>query len=140
MIRLLLEYPGLARLAPSPEDLKAISAPGFDLFAEIVELSKKNLGTTAGAILESFRGQEAEKHLSSLMRWTPVELSGVKDEEEVHAVFEQGMRRFRLQRVRQQIGVLEAKQAEEETLSQAEQEELANLRKERAELARAPGG
>lgn len=140
MIRLLLEYPGLARLVPSPEDLKAISAPGFDLFAEIVGLSKKNPDTTAGAILESFRGQEAEKHLNSLMRWTPVELSGVKDEEEVHAVFEQGMRRFRLQRVRQQIGVLEAKQAEEGTLSQAEQEELANLRKERAELARAPGG
>lgn len=140
MIRLLLEYPRLARLAPSPKDLKAISAPGFDLFAEIVELSKKNPDTTAGAILESFRDQEAEKHLNSLMRWTPVELSGVKDEEEVHAVFEQGMRRFRLQRVRQQIGVLEAKQAEEGTLSQAEQEELANLRKERAELARAPGG
>lgn len=140
MIRLLLEYPRLARLAPSPKDLKAISAPGFDLFAEIVELSTKNPDTTAGAILESFRGQEAEKHLNSLMRWTPVELSGVKDEEEVHAVFEQGMRRFRLQRVRQQIGVLEAKQAEEETLSQVEQEELANLRKERAELARTPGG
>ena len=140
MIRLLLEYPGLARLAPSPEDLKAISAPGFDLFAEVVGLSKKNPDTTAGAILESFRGQEAEKHLNSLMRWTPVELSGVRDEEEVHAVFEQGMRRFRLQGVRQRIGILEDKQAEKGALSQVEQEELANLRKERAELARAPGG
>ena len=140
MIRLLLEYPGLARLAPSPEDLKAISAPGFDLFAEVVGLSKKNPDTTAGAILESFRGQEAEKHLNSLMRWTPVELSGVRDEEEVHAVFEQGMRRFRLQGVRQRIGILEDKQAEKGVLSQVEQEELANLRKERAELARAPGG
>ena len=140
MIRLLLEYPGLARLAPSPEDLKAISAPGFDLFAEVVGLSKKNPDTTAGAILESFRGQEAEKHLNSLMRWTPVELSGVRDEEEVHAVFEQGMRRFRLQGVRQRIGILEDKQAEKGVLSQVEQEELANLRKERAELARTPGG
>jgi len=140
MIRLLLEYPRLARLAPSPEDLKAISAPGFGLFAEVVGLSKKNPDTTAGAILESFRGQEAEKHLNSLMRWTPVELSGVRDEEEVRAVFEQGMRRFRLQGVRQQIGILEDKQAEKGVLSQVEQEELANLRKERAELARAPGG
>lgn len=140
MIRLLLEYPGLARLAPPPEDLKAISTPGFDLFAGIVELAQKNPEITPPGIIESFHGQDAEKHLRSLMRWTPVELSGVKEERDVHAVFEQGMRRFGLQRVRQRIGFLEAKQAEEGSLSQAEQEELANLRKERAELARAPCG
>ncbi len=140
MIRLLLEYPGLARLAPPLEDLKAISVPGFDLFAKIVELVQKNPDIKADGILESFRGQDAEKHLNSLMRWTPVELSGVKEEGDVHAVFEQGVRRFRLQWVRQRIGFLETKQAEEEVLGPAEQEELANLRKERAELARAPGG
>ena len=140
MIRLLLEYPGLARLAPSPEELKAISAPGFDLFAEVVGLSKRNPDMTAGAILESFRGQEVEKHLNSLMRWTPIELSGVKHEEEVHAIFEQGMRRFRLQGVRQRISMLEDKQAKKRVINQAEQEELANLRQERAKLARAPGG
>ena len=140
MIRLLLEYPGLACLAPPPEDLKAISAPGFDLFAGIVELAQKNSEITTPGIIESFRGQDAEKHLSSLMRWTPAELSGVKEERDVHAVFKQGMRRFKLQWVRQRVGILEAKQAEKGALSQAEQEELANLRKERAELARAPGG
>lgn len=140
MIRLLLEYPGLARRAPSPEELKAISVPGFDLFAEIVRLAKQNPEITPPGIIESFHGQDAEKHLRSLMRWTPAELSGVRDEGDVHAVFEQGMRRFRLQWVRQRIGVLEAKQAEKGALGQAEHEEWANLRKERAELARAPGG
>ena len=139
MIRLLLEYPGLARLAPPSEYLKAISAPGFDLFAGIVELAQKNSEVTAPGIIESFHGQDAEKHLRSLMRWTPVELSGVKEEEEVRAVFEQGMRRFRLQGAKQRINSLESRQAEGETLSQLELEELANLRKERAELARAPG-
>ena len=140
MIRLLLEYPGLARLALPAADLKDISAPGFDLLAEIVELARKNPEITAPGIIESFRGQDAKKHLSSLMLWAPAELSGVKEEGDLHAIFEQGMRRFRLQWVRQRIRSLEARQAAEEVLNQTGQEELANLRKERADLARAQGG
>ncbi len=138
MIRLLLEYPRLADLAPPPEELKAISAPGFDLFAEIVGLAKNNPEITPPGIIESFHGQDAEKHLRNLMRWTPAELSGVKEEAEVTAVFKQGMHRFRLRGVRQRITRLEDKQAGAGALSPAEQEDLANLRKARAKLARPP--
>lgn len=140
MIRLLLEYPGLARLVSSPEDLKAIPEPGFRLFAAVVELAKKNPEITPPGIIESFHGQDAEKHLSSLMSWRPIELSGVQEEEGVQEAFMEGMRRFREKLVKQQISQLHIRQVEQGALSDVEQKELANLRKERAELARAPGG
>lgn len=140
MIRLLLEYPGLARLVSSPDELRAIPEPGFRLFAAVVELAKKNPEITPPGIIESFHGQEAEKHLSSLMSWRPIELSGVQEEEGVQEAFMKGMRRFREKLVKQQISQLHIRQIEQGALSDVEQEELANLRRERAELARAPGG
>lgn len=140
MIRLLLEYPGLARLVSSPDELKAIPDPGFRLFAAVVELAKKNPEITPSGIIESFRGQDAEKHLGNLMRWTPAQLSNVKKEEDVHDEFKQILSKFRLQWVRQRISLMRNRQGEGEALSPAEQEELASLIRERAELARAPGG
>ena len=140
MIRLLLEYPGLARLVSSPDDLRTIPEPGFRLFAAIVELAKKNPEITPPGIIESFHGQDAEKHLSNLMRWRPIELSGIQEEAGVQEAFMQGMRRFRNKLVKQQISQLHMRQVEQGALSDAEQKELANLRKERAELARPPGG
>ena len=139
MIRLLLEYPGLARLAPPPEELRVIPDPGFDLFAAMVELAQKNPEITPPGIIESFHGQDAEKHLSNLMRWMPAELSGVKEERDVHAIFEQGMRRFGLQRVRRRIGELEVKRTGGGSLSLAEKKELVVLRKQRAEFVQGPG-
>ena len=136
MIRLLLEYPGLAGLALPPEELKAIREPGFDLLAAIVELAQKNPEITPSGILGSFHGQAAEKHLGNLMRWTPAELSGVKEERDVRSVFRQGMTRFRLKWVRQQIGALAVRQTEGESSGGVEHEELESLRKERTELAR----
>lgn len=140
MIRLLLEYPGLARLVSSPDELRAIPEPGFRLFVAVVELAKKNPEITPSGIIESFHGQDAEKHLSSLMSWIPIELSGVQEEEGVQEAFMEGMRRFREKRVKQQISQLHIRQIEQGALSDAEQEELANLRKERAELGRTSGG
>lgn len=140
MIRLLLEYPGLARLVSSPDELRVIQEPGFRLFAAVVELAKKNPEITPPGIIESFHGQDAEKHLSSLMSWRPIELSGPQEEEDAQKAFMDGMRKFRGKLVKQQISQLHIRQVEQGTLSDAEQEELASLRKERAELARAPGG
>ena len=134
MIRLLLEYPGLANLALSVEELKAIGAPGFNLFAKIVELAQDNPKITTAGIVESFRDQDAEKHLKNLLRWVPAELSDVREERDVNAVFEQGMRRFRLELIKQEMRSLNAKQAEGGSLSQAEQERAAGLRKERDSL------
>ena len=140
MIRLLLEYPRLARLVSSPDELRAIPDPGFRLFAAVVELAKKNPEITPSGIIESFRGQDAEKHLGNLMRWTPAQLSNVEREEDVHDEFKQILSKFRLQWVRQRISMMRNRQGEGEVLSPAEQEELASLIRERAELARAPGG
>lgn len=140
MIRLLLEYPGLARLVSSPDELRAIPDPGFRLFAAVVELAKKNPEITSSGIIESFRGQDAEKHLGNLMRWTPAQLSNVKEEEDVHDEFKQILGKFRLQWVRQRISMIRNRQGGGEALNSAEQEELASLIRERTELARAPGG
>ena len=140
MIRLLLEYPGLARLVSSPDELRAIPDPGFRLFAAVVELAKKNPEITSSGIIESFRGQDAEKHLGNLMRWTPAQLSNVKEEEDVHDEFKQILGKFRLQWVRQRISMIRNRQGEGEELNPAEQEELASLIRERTELARTPGG
>lgn len=134
MIRLLLEYPGLARLVSSPDELRAIPEPGFRLFTAVVELAKKNPEITPAGIIESFRGQDAEKHLSSLMSWKPIELSGVQEEEDVHETFMEGMRRFREKLVKQQISQLHARQVEQGALSDAEQQELASLREELKQL------
>ncbi|MDE0611638.1 MAG: DNA primase [Gammaproteobacteria bacterium] len=134
MIRLLLEYPGLARLVSSPDELRAIPEPGFRLFAAVVELAKKNPEITPPGIIESFHGQDAEKHLSSLMSWRPIELSGVQEEEEAHETFMEGMRRFREKLVKQQISRLHIRQVEQGALNDAEQEKLASLRKELKQL------
>ena len=134
MIRLLLEYPGLARLVSSPDELRAIPEPGFRLFAAVVELAKKNPEITPPGIIESFHGQDAEKHLSSLMSWRPIELSGVQEEEEAHETFMEGMRRFREKLVKQQISRLHVRQVEQGALNDAEQEKLASLRKELKQL------
>lgn len=134
MIRLLLEYPGLARLAPPAEELKAIKEPGFDVFAEIVTLALKNPDVRTDGILESFRGRKMEKHLGDLMRWTPVELDGVREEEDVQGEFGQGMRKFREKWIKQRMSQLYAKQDSGEALSRAEQEEQASLRDERRRL------
>ena len=137
MMRLLLEYPGLVDVSLPVKELQAIKAPGFDLFAQIVELAQKNPEITAAGIAESFRGQDAERHLKNLLRWTPVQLSGVSKEKDVRRVFEQGMRRFRRDLVKQRMRSLNARQVAGEALSQAELEDLANLRKERSESATA---
>lgn len=140
MIRLLLEYPGLARLVSSPDELRAILEPGFRLFAAVVELAKKNPEITPPGIIESFHGQDAAKHLRSLMSWIPIELSGVQEEEAVQGVFMEGMRQFRKKSVKQQISQFHIRQVEQGALSEAEQEKLTSLREELAELERPLGG
>ncbi len=140
MMRLLLEYPGLAHLAPPPADLRAIRAPGFRLFASIIDLAHANAQITSAGIVESFRGEEEERHLNSLLRWVPVELSRTKQERDVRGIFKQGMNRFRLEYVKQQIGELNDQQIKGEALSRSQQQKLAALKKQRAELSRPQRG
>ncbi len=130
MVRLLLEYPALARLSLPPEDLRLIPEPGFDLIAMIVELVHRNPEITAAGIIESFHGQDTERHLMSLMEWIPAVLSGVREENDIWDDFERGMRKFRKKCLRMKINFLMARQVEKGDLSEEEKEVLRGLREE----------
>lgn len=134
MMRLLLEFPGLAQLAPPSADLRAIHEPGFSLFARIVDLAHKDAQINSAGIVESFRGEEEEKHLHSLLRWRPVELSDTKQERDVRGIFRQGMDRFRLTYVKQQISELSKLQIRGEVLSPDQHQQLEALKQQRDEL------
>ena len=140
MIRLLLEYPGLAKRAMDPEKLRTLAPPGFRLLAKIVELARGRPTINAAGIIESFRGEEAERHLTSLMSWVPVEMADAKGAQDLYGVFDEITHRFREMLVKQELSVLNVKQTRGEGLSAAELERFENLKKERITLSRARAG
>ena len=133
-MRVLLEYPELAGRIEEPDHLAELPDPGFRLLAKIVKLAQAESGINAAGIIESFRGQEAHRHLGVLLdRHPPQELAGVAEARDLHGTVDQFARRFRLEWVKRQVSALNDKQVRG-GLSEAELERLARLKKERADL------
>jgi DNA primase len=67
-ITLLLHQPGLARGAGDIASIRAATAPGAALLADLIELLQERPDTSSGALLEHWRGTETATHLSKLLR------------------------------------------------------------------------
>ena len=134
LMYVLLWYPELAGRIEEPDHLAELPDPGFRLLAKIVKLAQAEPGINAAGIIESFRGQEAHRHLGVLLdRHPPQELAGVAAARDLHGTVDQFARRFRLEWVKRQVSGLNDKQVRG-GLSEAELERLARLKKERTDL------
>lgn len=69
LIALLLQNPELVKYVPDLAPLKALQEPGFDLFVELTDICRQNVGTTMGALLEHWRGQAVFSILERLSAW-----------------------------------------------------------------------
>lgn len=66
-ITLLVQHPGLARVADSPDRLRGTDLPGAALLAELIELLVDNPHLNTGALVERYRDHEGGgRHLASL--------------------------------------------------------------------------
>ena len=134
LMRVLLDHPELAARIEAPDHLAELPDPGFRLLAKIVKMAQAEPGINAAGIVESFRGQEAHRHLGVLLdRSPPAELAGVERARDLHGVVDQFARKFRLEWVKLRIAELNEKQVAG-GLSEPELERLARLKKERLDL------
>jgi DNA primase len=68
-IALLLQNPKLAPAAPMPGELDDLDLPGVDLFLQITAVMQSSPELNTAALLEHFRGTEAEQTLLRLTAW-----------------------------------------------------------------------
>lgn len=69
LIGLLVQYPALAKLVPSFEELKMTKLAGIPLFIELIETCLANPGLTTGQLLELYRDNKFSKQLETLAIW-----------------------------------------------------------------------
>lgn len=69
LIGLLVQYPVLANLVPSFEELKTTKLAGIPLFIELIETCLANPGLTTGQLLELYRDNKFSKQLETLAIW-----------------------------------------------------------------------
>ena len=66
-LTLIVQHPGLARVAASPDRLRGVDLPGAALLAELIELLVDNPHLNTGALVERYRDHEGGgRHLASL--------------------------------------------------------------------------
>ena len=114
-ITLLVQHPGLARVAESPGDLRGMDLPGAMLLAELIELLVESPHLSTGALIERYRDHEGGgQHLASLAA-EPLDLEeGLSDlEEGLEREFQDCLRRIAQQNRKRAVGervrALEAK-------------------------------
>ena len=146
MVRMLLEYPELARealeMAPLELDgavsnldvLRAHARPGCALLAEMIELASDTPDIKTGGMVEHFRGREEHRHLVALKGWMPVQLSKVGGIGDVRAMFRDYLRKLQDEYLRDEHRKLADKQADGGSLSDREQSRERELKRARREL------
>lgn len=69
LIALLLQNPELAKHVPDLTPLKELNEPGFELFCELAQVCKENVGISMGALLEHWRDSEQFRTIELLASW-----------------------------------------------------------------------
>ncbi len=121
VIALLLQNPKLVENIPDIEPLRELQDPGFQLFYELANLCREQLGLTTGQVLEYWRGKESSRHLEMLAVW-----DHLITDENVEKTFADNLSYLYNQLIEKRMELLIAKDRNQ-NLSLEEKKELAQL-------------
>lgn len=124
LIGLLLQNPGWVEFVPDISLLRSLNEPGFELFDELADYCRNNVGTTTGQLLENWRGTKHQKALEMLAVWNHLE--NKESIESTLKEFQDTLKFFFSQLIEKRIEILIAKDRTD-NLTQTEKYELAKL-------------
>ncbi|TCP94995.1 DNA primase [Cricetibacter osteomyelitidis] len=124
LISLLLQNPNWVEFVPDISLLSTLNEPGFELFTQLADYCRNNVGITTGQLLENWRDTEHQKALEMLAIWNHLE--NKENIETTLQEFQDTLKFLFSQLIEKRIETLIAKDRSD-SLSQEEKYELAKL-------------
>jgi len=119
-LSILLHQPDLIRGTPVVETIRGVETPGAELLIGVMETLEQNPNLTTAALLERWRGQEAEPLLHKILQWhSPI------PEEGYQAELLETLKKLQEAQQKQRLDQLLQKQLQQ--LTSSEKKELQNL-------------
>lgn len=69
LIALLLQNPSLVQIVPDISPLTSLQEAGFELFEEVVQVCRDNVGISMGQLLEHWRESDNQRTIERLAKW-----------------------------------------------------------------------